>query len=323
MISLTATSDSSPAQSQENALLSIIIPARNNPVFTRECIATAMQSVDLLHLNCEFILIDDASEPGEGILDVFKQFRAGNPRHQFVIARSKVNLHYTGVFSLGLYLSRRERIFFLSNDMLITPHFLTAVLGVAALDPAFGVVRGTSNYTDAHPEHEVELPKVVADYPDIAAFSRAIFEILGFTYVEDPLLSGDAVLIARSLVDRIGVMDLRFYGYFGDVDFGMRAHLAGFKLACAKGAWLWHEGGGHIKRQVRVSGTEMSDAIRRRVDLVEAAYEVFRQKWDASLPPIFDPAMVREFFPLAVKNAGRVDLKYSFPAAALENIELV
>ena len=33
------------------------------------------------------------------------------------------------------------------------------------------------------------------------------------------------------------------FGYFGDIDYGVRAHLAGFKLVCAKGAWLFHETG--------------------------------------------------------------------------------
>ena len=33
-----------------------------------------------------------------------------------------------------------------------------------------------------------------------------------------------------------------------------RAHLAGFKLVCAKGAWLFHSGRGHIVAEVNRSG---------------------------------------------------------------------
>jgi GT2 family glycosyltransferase len=304
-------------------VLSVIVPARNNALLTRECIAVAIQSLDLLHLTCEFVLIDDASDRGEGILDLFKQFRANHPRHRFVIARTKTNVHYSGVFSLGLHLARLERIFFLSNDMLITPHFFTAVLGVAALDSKIGIVRGTSNHTDSHPEHTVPLPKAVSDYPDISAFSRAMFEIQGLTFVEDGMLSGDAVLIARSVVDRIGVMDLGFFGYFGDVDFGMRAHLAGFKLVCAKGAWLWHEGAGHVKREAKVNQVDINEAWRGRLSTVDAAYQVFRQKWDPDLPATYSIRQSLELFPIAVKNAARVKVKYDLPSATLDNVELV
>jgi 2,4-dienoyl-CoA reductase-like NADH-dependent reductase (Old Yellow Enzyme family) len=60
------------------------------------------------------------------------------------------------------------------------------------------------------------------------------------------------------------VPDLRFFGYFGDVGFGLRAHLAGFKLVCAKGAWLWHRRAGHV----------MADAIKKsRIYRVRAPNE--------------------------------------------------
>ena len=267
-------------------MLSVIVSARNDPISTRRCLASAMDSLNTLNLQCEFVLIDDASEPADGIQQIFKEFSSAlkNKRNQFKIARAKKHLHYTGVFSLGIHLSEREKILFLSNDMVITPHFFTAVLAVSALKRDFGIVRGTSNYCDSHPEHAVTPPNGLHSYVDVANFSRAIFESKGLTVVEDSVLSGDAVLISRSLIDRIGVLDLRFFGYFGDVDFGMRAHLAGFKLVCAKGAWLWHKGAGHVVADALKRKQALSILEAERMNLVETAYQEFRQKWDQSLP---------------------------------------
>jgi GT2 family glycosyltransferase len=307
-------------------LLSIVIPARNNAAFTRECLASATQSLSGLDLKAQFVLIDDASDPEERMLDLFKEIRARTPGHQFIIARTKRHLHYTRVFSLGVHLTQHERVFFLSNDMLVTPHFLAAVLAVAALDSNFGIVRGTSNYTDSLPQHTVPFPMPMRTYQDVMNFSRAIFDMRVLSIAEDEVLSGDAVLISRALIDRIGVPDYRFFGYFGDVDYGMRAHLAGFKLVCAKGAWLWHKGAGYIKAQAKLDKIELAKAMRRRMEVVESAYQEFRNKWgDPSLPATYpnDKRLTASLFPMAERNAGRVALKYEFPATAVQDFDLV
>jgi GT2 family glycosyltransferase len=208
-----------------------------------------------LNLKCEFILIDDASDPSESILDVFRDHRAKRRDTICKIVRSNKHQHYSGVFSIGLSQATRDVIFFISNDMVTTPSFFEAQLLCPRSRVSIGIVRGTSNYTDSHPEHQVVPPQPPKTYPDIDQFSRNQFSAHTAGYAEDELLSGDAILLKRELVvEKIGVLDLRFFGYFGDIDYGMRAQLAGFKLVCAKGAWLYHEGGGHLKAQAQAKG---------------------------------------------------------------------
>ena len=132
-------------------MLSIIVPARNDAAMTESCLKSAIYSVSKLKLACEFILIDDDAAASEKIPDVFRRCRAGGAPHQFKIIRSRKHQHYTGVFSIGLHFATKDLVFFLSNDMLVTPSFIEAQLMVSALSPQFGIVRGTSNYTDSHP----------------------------------------------------------------------------------------------------------------------------------------------------------------------------
>ncbi len=301
---------------------SIIVPARNNQAFTSTCLGSILFAVSRLNLACEFILIDDASEEGENIIEVFKQHRANAIAHHCKIVRSRKHQHYSGVFSIGLHLSTRDVIFFISNDMLVTPSFLEALLLVSSLSRDIGIVRGTSNYTDSHPEHQVEPPDPVKTYPDVENFSRNQFNLKTCTYVEDNLLSGDAVLVKRSLVERIGVLDLRFFGYFGDVDYGLRTQLAGFKLVCAKGAWLYHEGAGHVKRQLeRDKQAKFEDLYAKRMALVEAAYQEFRSKWHIDGPPSCAGLRSAEFVPKALANGNRVALKCDFSPAVMDDVE--
>jgi GT2 family glycosyltransferase len=305
------------ADEKEEGLLSIIIPARSNAGGTAQCLASVLYSLATLRLDCELVLIDDASEREQGLLEVFLKHRPGAPQHRFVITRSNKHQHYTGVFSIGLHLATGDNVVFISNDMLVTPTFLTGLLGVSALKAEFGIIRGTSNYVDSHPEHIVPAPPEAKSYKDLETFSRAQLDREGLAYTEDRELSGDAVLVKRRVIERIGVLDLRFFGYFGDIDFGMRAHAAGFKLICAKGAWLFHGGAGHIKHDNR--GAEV--AYTERKALVESAYQAFREKWDRTLPGHYAELATRDFTGLARTHAHRMELKCDFPAAVLDDLE--
>jgi GT2 family glycosyltransferase/SAM-dependent methyltransferase len=296
--------------------LSIIVPARNSAADTSTCLASILHSLAALRLSCELILIDDASDREEKLVELFTQHKSAAPGHKFIIARSAKHQHYTGAFSIGLHLATGDDVVFVSNDMLITPSFLTALLAVSALRADIGIVRGTSNYVDSHPEHRVALPPDVRTYKDMEGFSRKILDANGLLHTEDRELSADAVLIKRDVIDRIGVMDLRF-GYFGDIDYGMRAHLAGFRLVCAKGAWLFHKGAGHIRTDKQGAAA----AFARRMAWVEQAYQAFRAKWDATLPAAYAEVRSRDFLAVARRNAHRVVLKYELPTAVLGDVQ--
>jgi GT2 family glycosyltransferase len=307
-------------------LISIILPARNNAQMTGECMTAVIYSVRTLNLKAEFILIDDASDAEDNLLGVFRHFQTNTPDHKFVLVRTKKRLHYTGVFSVGLHLANPANpanVLFVSNDMLMTPHFLYALLGVAALGGDFGVIRGTSNYIESHPEHVVPPPDCIRSYTDILTFSRAMFEINGLAFTEDQVLSGDAILIKRAVLERVGVMDTQFFGYFGDVDFGLRCHLAGFKLICAKGAWGRHEGAGHLKTEVNKAKGDMSYVHQIRMRLIDDAYRLFRQKWDTTLPPTYDGLGKINSFSVAEKNRAKIQLKCDLPAEVRSSYDLV
>ena len=300
---------------------SIIVPARNHPQFTATCLGSILYSMSRLNLKCEFILIDDASDPSDGILNVFREHRANSPGHNFKIIRSNKHQHYSGVFSIGLNNATRDIIFFISNDMVTTTSFFEAQLLVSSLSREIGIVRGTSNYTDSHPEYQVAPPQPLKSYPDIDQFSRNQFNAHTCAYAVDHLLSGDAILLKRELIEKIGVLDLRFFGYFGDLDYGMRAQLAGFKLVCAKGAWLYHEGGGHLKAQAQAKGIPYTDLHAKRLALVDVAYQEFRAKWHLGGQQAWEVRQSVDFISQAKANAERVAVKYDFPASVNADLE--
>lgn len=308
-------------------MLSIIIPARNGFEGTLMCLNSVLYSVSRLNLTCEFILVDDASQTSDRILDAFRQHRGNAKGHETRIIRSRKHQHYSGVFSIGLQFATRDVIVFISNDMLVPPSFIQGLLLVSSLSPEFGIVRGVSNYVDSHPEHCVQLPERPKHFRDVDEFARGVFNTAGCAFVEDRILSGDAILLKRELVNRIGVLDLRFFGYFGDIDYGMRAHLAGFKLICAKGAWLFHEGSGHVKQEIASLGLTVDEARDRRMAMVEAAYREFRKKWRLDeLPEQWNAGInlpSLDFIELARGHAANVPVKCELPMQVLDDLEII
>jgi GT2 family glycosyltransferase len=299
--------------------LSIIIPARNGHDFTSNCLQTILYSITALQLHgIQFVLIDDNSPEGDGIGALFRNFRRSATAHRVKIIRASHRLHYSTVFAVGLHFTEGDNVFFLSNDMSVTPHFLIAILGVAALSNDFGIVRGTSNWADSHPEYTIVPPEPISTYQDVATFSASRFSKLGFDHSEDRLLSGDAVLIKRQVINKIGVFDTRFFGYFGDLDYGMRAHLAGFKLVCAKGAWLHHQGSGYIKVEAqRGAPREKLDEERDR--LVNSGYEIFQRKWGSLLPKA--PIQANDFNQFSEAQRSAVsELKQEMPLSILSKL---
>jgi GT2 family glycosyltransferase len=270
-------------------MISVIVPARNGKFYTANCLASLLYTFNRLGANqdVEYILIDDNSDPEQGICDQFLRFRKNTPA-PVKIVRFKQRRYYAWGCAYGLACAKGSAVLFLSYDMCLTPDYLRTVTNVAALDETFGLIRGTSPYTDLFPQYRVVCPMPLRGFDDMANFAEFVARYHGLAHTEDFLLTGDAMLIKRSLLDKIGSFDTRFpFGYFSDVDFGIRCVRAGFKMVCAKGAWLHHEGAGAYKDEAVTKNIDINLVYTERMNNVQACFSAFRDKWDKSLPPVY------------------------------------
>lgn len=266
-------------------MLSFIIPARSLQDVTKDCLTSVFTAAVQLGIisSCEFVLLDDDSDQREGITELFRHFRE-NSGVRVRSYRFTKRQHYTGAFAFGLSRAEGDLAFFISNDMIVTPAWLRTLIAVSALDRSIGIVRGTANIVDSHDYHQVALPFPERSYDDFNTFAEYVSKARGLEHSDDVVFSGDAVLLRRELIQKIGVLDTRFYGYLGDPDYGLRARRAGFRLVCAKGAWLNHFGQGHVKAEHFATGADMNELHNRRMKLVNAAFEQFKAKWGS--PPV-------------------------------------
>ena len=273
-------------------MITVLVAARNSPQSTSNCLGSLVQSLnDLGSPACEFVLIDDGSATEHGIAQLFRGFRS-SVNFPTRIVRCRQREHYNHVMALGLSLALGELVLFVSHDMIVTPDYVQTLLRVAGLDPMFGIVRGTSTHIDGFPQHVCRPPFPLRRYEDVALFSSYVAKYCGLATVEDPYLIGDSMLITRRVIDQIGVFDTRPYGFLGDIDFGLRAQRAGFKLVCAKGSWLFHEGGQNRGEVPQPAYPSIEEYV---MEAVKAAYVKFRQKWGPQLPESYPSHNIMDF----------------------------
>lgn len=278
--------------------VSIGIAAHGNSRTTRRALDALLSSAAG---DFELILVDDKSP--DDTLQVFLDARGrhGNTR----VYSFNRNLDYVESVNAFLSHARGDRMLFISNDIFASPTYLRVLLESSAAHPGCGILRGCSNFVDTGtPLHMVALHggRSREDYfafaEEIAARHRA--EPL----VDERWLVGDAFLVTRAVLDRIGTFDTRFVGYFADVDFGLRAQIAGFRVVLERRAFAFHQTHGNIAYLPPDLQKERWERRRKRV---RAASEAFLDKyalqptqdgveklpWDELCRRPFDPALHR------------------------------
>src|SRR4051812_45994500 len=168
-------------------MISVVISVRNTAQSAAQCLSSMLRAFNNLSAGpIEFLLIDDASDPQQGIPNLFQQFRQQLPEGtRATVFRFKEHQHYTRALAYGFSAAKGRHVLFVSHDMLVTPEYVRTLLAVAATDDSVGLVRGTSPYVDCFPQHEVRPPFNIRTFDDLDAFAHYVSAYWGLNSVED------------------------------------------------------------------------------------------------------------------------------------------
>ena len=147
-----------------------------------------------------------------------------------------------------------DYVLLLNNDTLMAPNFLRPLLQTFDIDSAAGVVSPKIRYYD-RPDQlwyaggKFRQPRLIGEMvglgqPDIGQYDQSR---------EVDFAVGCCMLIRRSVLERIGYLDERFFFYQEDVDFSYRAAQAGFSVWYQPASVIFH----------KVSHSTRNDASRR------------------------------------------------------------
>lgn len=236
-----------------------------------------------------------------------------------LIIRTGGNLGFSGGNNVGLrFLQARggaDYVWLLNNDTVVAPDSLSALVRVAESDPSIGAVGGTML--------EFVEPDVVQYFAG-ASFAtwRGRIRLLGHGLPASAprqeslrldYVSGGCMLVPLRVLDDVGLLDERFFMYSEDADWCFCMRDAGYRVAFAPDAEVWHKGGASS-----VPGSPMHDYHNMVGNLLVMqkhhpwhlpfmvpyslyrylAPKIVRRQWTRAI------AVARAFYDVAVGNTG-------------------
>ena len=202
---------------------------------TRDCIRSVLASD---YPNLHAVLVDNASTDGT-VEAIRSEFRP------VAILVNPINLGYAAGVNVGLRYALAQRADYtiiVDNDATVASDAITRMVSVAEAWSTAGLLT----------------PKILYhSKPDIiwcAGYKRrpvTLAPIAGSMYLHDADLNGGprpmdyapccGLLIRRSVLERVGFLEERFFIYYEDLDFCIRAKRGGFELLNVTDARVWHK----------------------------------------------------------------------------------
>ena len=135
-----------------------------------------------------------------------------------------------------------DYILLLNDDTVVAPDFLDTLLEAAETTPGAGILGSKIYYFDE--PQKVWFAGARFDY-ETCMLTTPGSGLLDDGSRSEPLesdyITGCALLIKRQVVERIGLLDERYFLYWEDVDWGLRTKKAGFKNVVVPQSRIWHK----------------------------------------------------------------------------------
>ncbi len=184
------------------------------------------------------VVVDNGSTDGSETC-IRDQF----PEHTLIT--NSENLGFTGGNNIGIRKSLQDGadyILLLNNDTEVAPDFLRILVETSETDPRIGVIGPIIFYH--------EQPQTVWSAGGNLDW-RGRAQMIGINEVDSgqftgsyhdvDFVSGCAMLMKKAVLERVGMLDERFFAYFEETEWCVRARRSGFRIVNAHHAKIWHK----------------------------------------------------------------------------------
>jgi len=216
--------------------VTIIVLNWNGLADTLECLES-LASLD--YPNYEVVVVDNGST--DGAVSVIRERCPG-----VTIVENGENLGYAGGNNVGLrhaMAQGADYALLLNNDTVVDPAFLGILVNAAEAEPAVGIAGPTIYY--------YERPDVIWSAGGAIDWQRGSTWMVGLDeqdkgqFGAEPrpvdFVTGCAMLVRRAVLERAGLLDERFFAYYEEAEWCVRAARAGFQVMHVPMAHIWHK----------------------------------------------------------------------------------
>ena len=218
-------------------LVSIVILNWNRPLDTVACLESL---ATITYENRHLIVVDNGSTDGSP-----EQILAAVSGVELLV--NSRNLGFAGGANVGIARSMElgaEYVLLLNNDTVVAPDFLEPLVAVCKGAPCVGIAGpkvyyyGTRQVFSNGGWPRRALPLVVRLAAPLGREDPEDVEHEPSQEVD--YIWGQAMLIRREVLERIGMFDPAFFMYYEDCDLCLRAVRAGFHVVYVPQARVWH-----------------------------------------------------------------------------------
>ncbi len=255
--------------------VSILIISFNTRELTTACVRSVLEHTS--GVDFEIIVVDNASTDGSA--DAIEQIARAEER--LAVIRLSENIGFAPANNVAARAARGDRLLLLNPDTLLQSDAVSALVRFADERPENGIWGGRTLFEDG----SLNPTSCWARSTPWSMFSRgvglaALFRGVSFfnpepmpgwrrnTVREVDIVTGCFLLIDRSLWDRLGGFDERFFLFGEEVDLCVRARALGARPLFTPSAEIIHYGG-------RSSAGSVEQTIRQ----FRAKNQLFRKRW--------------------------------------------
>ena len=219
----------------QHPLVSVIILNNHRLDNTLACLASLSQSD---YQNIRITLLDLSS--GVGAIEIVQR---DYPDVQAISL--KENLGYAGNNNIGIKSAISQGtdwVFILNDDTVLDPSCISSLIEAVTNDPVIGIA-GPMVYHYDEPDVIQSAGGMLGKYWKNVHLGQNEMDCGQFDSVRlVEWVSGCAMLVKRTLIEQIGLLDERYFLYWEEIEWCIRATRSGWKIAHVPHAKLWHKG---------------------------------------------------------------------------------
>ena len=223
--------------------ISAVIILWNGRRFVEELMATLVENLN--DLQYEIIVVDNGSHDGspEYIEQQYSHCR---------VIRNGANLGFAKAVNIGIEAATGNYCYILNQDLRFKPGATKALLERLQRDESIGMIGPKFIYFDGPTQRSIRsfptykhvlyralfLDRLFKRHSEYGSWRMGHFDHETEAFVDQPM--GAVMLVPRTVIEKVGLMDERFPILFNDVDWCRRIHDAGYKTLYYPGAVVEH-----------------------------------------------------------------------------------
>lgn len=230
----------------EKAQVTVVIPHYNGKKILFDCLESLFKNT---FKDFKVLLIDNGSTDGSQAM-----VRAAFPQVELI--QNEENKGYAGACNQGIELADTEYVLLLNNDTVAPTNFLEELVKALENDRSAAMVQ----------------PKILSiqdhQFFDYSGGAGGEMDILGYPFARGRIFdtvekdkgqydrltnqvfwtSGCALLLRKSVIEKIGALDEDFFAHQEEIDLNWRAQLLGYRNLVALKTYIYHYSGYTLRK---------------------------------------------------------------------------